>query len=243
MYYIDSIATSETLKKDVKVLIPDTMLRRRMSSLVKRSVATAMECLLDVAAGGESGAKATKDKKPDAIITATTLGFLEDSEKFLKNIFENNEELLNPTPFIQSTFNTVGAQIAILTGNQSYNMTYSQRADSFADALIDAFIRIGQHNAKSVLVGAFDEKTPTFLDLIKHLRLREPKHEGAVFMLISKEKSINTLAGIDITSLISSRSQTTACSALDTPFEIVNALPCLKTEHNIAVSNIILSRI
>ena len=124
--YINSISTSSALKKDVKELIPDAMLRRRMSSLLKVSVATAMECLQN--AGNVT---------PDAIITATALGFIEDGEKFLRAIFQQQEQLLNPTPFIQSTFNTVGAQIALLTNNHCYNMTYCQRGESFLHALLD----------------------------------------------------------------------------------------------------------
>lgn len=49
----------------------------------------------------------------DAIITGTGLGCIEDSEKFLKSILDNKEEFLTPTSFIQSTHNTVGAQIAL----------------------------------------------------------------------------------------------------------------------------------
>ena len=51
---------------------------------------------------------------PDAIITGTGLGCLEDTEKFLTAMVTNKEEFLTPTSFIQSTHNTVSAQIALL---------------------------------------------------------------------------------------------------------------------------------
>jgi hypothetical protein len=207
--YINQISTSTTLKKDVKELIPDAMLRRRMSALVKISVATAMDCL--------------KDVKPDAIITATALGFIEDGEKFLNAIIRQEEQLLNPTPFIQSTFNTVGAQIALLTNNHCYNITYSQREECFLHALLDAEIRISQHNAQQVLVGAFDEKTPTMLKLLNMLHVKEPQYEGAIFMLISGRRQPNTITEIDTEALFKRYAAVkpqTACSSLYIPMNL-----------------------
>lgn len=42
-------------------------------------------------------------ENPDAIIVGTGMGCSQDSEKFLKNVIDNNEEFLTPTFFIQST--------------------------------------------------------------------------------------------------------------------------------------------
>ncbi|MDR0763452.1 MAG: beta-ketoacyl synthase chain length factor [Bacteroidales bacterium] len=257
MLYINAISTSDTLKKDIKELIPDAMLRRRMSNLVKISVATAMECLQNAAIAANTVAttaatvapqqppttqpttststttstptptstipKATPTIKPDAIITATALGFIEDGEKFLRAIFEQQEQLLNPTPFIQSTFNTVGAQIALLTNNHCYNMTYCQREESFLHALLDAEIRISQHGARQILAGVFDEKTPTLLALLRRLHIKEPQREGAIFMLVSGEPQTNTIAEIDIKTLLNCSANTspqTACSALNIPINL-----------------------
>ena len=50
---------------------------------------------------------------PDAIITATSRGMLEISQQFLDDIVSNDEELLKPTLFMQSTHNTVSSSIAI----------------------------------------------------------------------------------------------------------------------------------
>ncbi len=111
MPFINAIASDKTLKTDIKALIPDPMARRRMSRIVKRGVSVGMECLQAVGAD-----------TIDAIITATGFGCLDDSEKFLRNIIDTDEQLLNPTPFIQSTFNTVGGQIGLLCKNHCYNM-------------------------------------------------------------------------------------------------------------------------
>lgn len=171
---------------DYKTLIPNPSLRRRMSRVVKMGVACAMDCL------------ATHEtNKVEAIITATGLGCLADTEKFMNNLLDNNEQLLNPTAFIQSTFNTVGAQIALLCKNHSYNVTYAHRGFSFESALLDSILRIYEGN-KNVLVGAFDEITPTSLDIQQRLCLyRYSKSgEGSQFFLLSAEKNENTKGAV-----------------------------------------------
>ena len=94
----------------------DPMVSRRMSRIIKMGVCSAMKCLRD------SGIS-----NPDAIITGTGMGCVEDTGKFLVSIFENEEKLLNPTPFIQSTHNTVGASIALILKCHNYNNTYGHR--------------------------------------------------------------------------------------------------------------------
>ena len=81
MVYINAISSHNTLKTDIKELIPNPVVRRRMSNIVKYGVAVGMECIKEV--GSEN---------VDAIITATGLGCLADSEKFLKIIIENKIE-------------------------------------------------------------------------------------------------------------------------------------------------------
>ena len=130
---------------DYKFLIPNATLRRRMSRMVRMGVATGVPCVEDATA------------PVDAILTATGLGCLADTEKFMNTILDHNEELLTPTAFIQSTFNTIGAQIALLTGNHSYNTTYVHRAFSLESALLDAALLVQEEEAQSVLVGAVDE--------------------------------------------------------------------------------------
>ena len=141
--YVNCITSDAGLRRDIKELIPEMNLRRRMSRVVKSGVAAGIESLL------EFGDRAAVE----AVVTATGLGCIADSEKFLDSLIANEERMLNPTPFIQSTFNTVGAQIALLRGLHCYNTTYANRWTSFENALTDAALRIGAGLSRAVLVG------------------------------------------------------------------------------------------
>jgi 3-oxoacyl-(acyl-carrier-protein) synthase len=101
---------------------------------------------------------------------------VEDSERFLLSIYKNKENLLPPTPFIQSTHNALGSQIAILLGNYHYNMAYAHGSSAFEHALADGLMRIGCGDSKSILLGGFDEITPNqfiLYDRLGHWR-RDP---------------------------------------------------------------------
>jgi 3-oxoacyl-(acyl-carrier-protein) synthase len=153
----------------------------------------------------------------DAIITGTGLGCIEDSEKFLKNILDNNEEFLTPTAFIQSTHNTVGAQIALLQQCKGYNFTYVNRAVSFESALLDAKMQIEEGEVQSVLVGGVDENGDYTTALFKLSGRIKPDNqqpynlldsntsgavygEGAGFFVLENERKDNTYGEIlDIT--------------------------------------------
>ena len=171
---------------DYKEWIKDAGLRRRMSRIVKMGVAAGLQCLQNIPA------------KPDAIITATGLGCLADTGKFLQSIGSQNEELLSPTPFIQSTFNTIGAQIALLSGNKTYNNTYVHRAFSFESALLDGMMQLQTGDAESVLVGAVDELTPMVYQILERMGTwrKFPAGEGASFFLLSNKKTAQTVARI-----------------------------------------------
>jgi 3-oxoacyl-(acyl-carrier-protein) synthase len=138
---------------------------RRMSRIIKMGVAAATECLR------QSGINS-----PDAIITGTAYGCLEDTEIFLKKMVENKEELLSPTSFIQSTHNTVGAQIALLLQCHQYNNTHVHRAFSFENALLDAMILLQSREATNVLVGGVDEITKISHDILERFGIY--KREG-----------------------------------------------------------------
>ena len=98
--------------------------------------------------------------EPEAVITATALGCLADTEKFLIEIGDRKETMLNPSPFIYSTFNTVAGQIALVRGIRAYNMTYVNGGCSFNDAMRDAALCIAE-GMDNILVVAYDENTPT----------------------------------------------------------------------------------
>ena len=191
--YVNCITSGAELRSDIKVLIPEMNLRRRMSRVVKSGVAAGIESLL------EFGARAPID----AIITATGLGCIADSEKFLDGLIAGDETMLNPTPFIQSTFNTVGAQIALLRGLHCYNTTYVHRWTSFENALTDAALRIGAGWSRAVLVGAFDETTPSVEKVLQRLRVAQEGRwgESSVFFVLTAERfdcSVAEITGIRI---------------------------------------------
>lgn len=186
-FYINSISSSHS-ELDLKTLIPDANMRRRMSPIVKMGVATAIECL-----------NSSPINPVDAIITATGLGCLTDSEKFLKSIIDNNEQLINPTPFIQSTFNTIGGMIAVLTNNHGYNMTYSHRETSFESALLDTVLLLNE-GTQNILIGAADEMTSTQTKIMERMGFFKndvtPK-EGAHFFVISSQSNEKTIAVLE----------------------------------------------
>ncbi len=186
--YIESVVTDREVVTDIKLLIPDAGLRRRMSRVLKNAVATAVECV-----GGVEGIDSL-----DAIITATGWGCLADSEKFLRNMINDKEQLLNPTPFIQSTFNTVGGQIALLRHNHCYNVTYVNRSHSFEDALLDAMMRLSDGENENVLVGSFDEQTVSSHAIMARMGLfrKFSGGEGAAFALLKATPGSGCIAQV-----------------------------------------------
>jgi 3-oxoacyl-[acyl-carrier-protein] synthase II len=133
---------------------------RRMSKIIRIGVAAASLAL-----------KEAGIQKPDAIVTGTGLGCLEDTGGFLNKLIANKEEALNPTPFIQSTHNTIGSQIALLLQCLGYNQTYTQRAHSFEHALQDSLMMLRENPEQNILVGGVDEVTDISADLLKKLGL------------------------------------------------------------------------
>lgn len=172
---------------DYKELITNPTIRRRMSRIVRMGVAAGLQCLSEV-----------ETDKPGAILTATGLGCLSDTEKFMQTILDNDEELLPPTAFIQSTFNTIGAQIALLKNNHCYNTTYVHRGFSFESALLDAALLIAEKETDLVLAGAVDELTPTLYNILERFGClkKSMAGEGAAFFLLSEQPAIGTVAAL-----------------------------------------------
>ena len=176
---------------------------RRMSRIIKMGVAAAMECL------HEAG-----EKNPGAIITGTAFGCLEDTGIFLTSIIEQKEEMLQPTPFIQSTHNTVGAQIALILKCHEYNNTFVHRGFSFESALLDALMLLHEGETTSVLAGSVDEITDISHAILARFGLyrRVPVSnlslftsaskgsmggEGAAFFLLTSQPAVNAYAQLE----------------------------------------------
>ena len=130
----------------------------------------------------------------DAIITGTGLGCVEDSEKFLNAVIDNDEQFLTPTSFIQSTHNTVAAQIALSIKNKGYNMTYVNGANSFEAALLDGMLMLNEEN-ETVLVGGVDELGKKFVNEYEKIYQQEVSFsEGANFFVLGAQKKENSIA-------------------------------------------------
>lgn len=171
------------------------MALRRMSKAVKMGFTAAKMAL------NETGISV-----PDAIVTGTGQGCKQDTEKFLEEMLAQDENLLSPTSFIQSTHNTVGGQIALNLKCNAYNLTYTQNSGSLESALIDAQLLFRESSkGLKILAGGVDEISPTitkFLYRDDQLKQEEivntrlyDNHtpgtitsEGAHFFLLSSEK-------------------------------------------------------
>ncbi len=184
--------------------IPSDLIRR-MGRVIKMGISAAKICLRD--AGRLIPGDTEQYSQPDAIITGTAWGCLEDTGKFLASMINNHEELLTPTAFIQSTHNTVAGQIALLLKCHQYNFTYVHRGASFETALTDAMMQMEPGTFSNVLTGATDEITQDYLDITSRMGLwrtnpgYEPVHpgEGATFFLLgntAQENSYARLAGV-----------------------------------------------
>lgn len=175
---------------------------RRMSKAVKNGIVASTVAM-----------KEANLEMPGAIITGTGMGCIEDSDKFLKAIIDNKEEFLTPTSFIQSTHNTVAAQIALGLQCKAYNFTYVNAAVSFESALLDGKLQIEAGETSSVLIGGIDEMTDYTASLFKlagfikkddeatfeMLHSKTPGTifgEGATFFVLENEKSGSTYAEV-----------------------------------------------
>ncbi len=161
---------------------------RRMGRLLKRALATSLTAL---AKGGI--------EHPDAIITGTGFGSVENTELFLDAMVREGESLLKPTQFMQSTHNTTSSLISIHTGSHGYNSTYSQKHLSFDCALHDAWLQFRLGRIRSALVGAHDEMTPvfhTFMRKAHFLPEGDICSEAAVSLLLSDEASDRSLCSL-----------------------------------------------
>ena len=171
----EEIVTDIEVLKELKEFV-SPMESRRMGKLMKAAHLTSLRAL-----------KKADIECPDAIITATSRGMLEISLQFLDDITAFGEELLKPTLFMQSTHNTLSSAIAIRTKCHGYNTTYSHGDESFDWAMRDAIRLIQTGKVKSVLVGSFDESTPSFSMIAERSGEEKPQDIFAKAIVLVKE--------------------------------------------------------
>jgi len=163
----------------------DIKMIRRMSRVIKMGVAAAQLSLQ------EAGIS-----KPEGIITGTAYGCLDDTGVFLTKMINQNEEMLTPTAFIQSTHNTVAGQIALLLECHAYNSTFVHKGFSFEHALIDSIMQLREGKISNILAGAMDELTNHSFNILSRFNLFKHAHagEGAACFVLSTEKGPNAIA-------------------------------------------------
>lgn len=132
---------------DYSGLIPPMQLRR-MSKVVRIGIAAAKSALSD------AGLSST-----DVITLGTAYGCLADTEVFLGKLLQQDEQMLTPTAFIQSTHNTVSGQIALLLGCHGHNFTFVHRGHSWESALQEAWMMSRENPDQHILCGGIDELT------------------------------------------------------------------------------------
>lgn len=157
---------------------------RRMSRLIKMGISAGMHAL-----------QKANIEKPDAIITGTGLGSMTDMEHFLKDMINLKEEALNPTFFIQSTYNSVNGWLSLQTKSTGYNQTFVHRGLSLELSLLDAQLLLNETDAaQNVLVGSFDELTPDYF-IVKGKCGYWKKDLPNSLQLIQHNTSIGSIAG------------------------------------------------
>ena len=162
---------------------------RRLGKLLKRALATSLSVLQE---GGIPN--------PDAIVTGTGFGSVENTELFLDAMVREGEQMLKPTQFMQSTHNTASSLIGIHTHSHGYNSTYTQKGLSFDSALYDAWLQFRLGKINSALVGSHDEMTPVFAGFMRkagHVKDGEICSEAAVSVLLSNQADAPALCTLE----------------------------------------------
>ena len=186
----DPVPLAEPLTRsreaDYKQYIPP-LEARRMGRILKRAIAVAHKSLDD--AGVET---------PQAIITGTGLGCIENTEIFLNALCREGEDQMMPTRFMSSTHNTMSSIVAINLHANGYNATYAHNTVSFQSALMDALLQLRCGAVGNALLCAHDEMTPSYHTLLcKGGYLAGKKAaECAVSMVLSTENNGHALCEV-----------------------------------------------
>jgi len=195
---------------------------RRMSRILKMGLGASSICINNL-----------PDVEIDAIIVGTGLACFADLEKYLISVLKGNEQGLSPIPFINSSHNTVAAQIAMMHKITGYNNTYCHRGASFESALLDAMMLLNENQAKHVLVGGIDEYSLHN----QFMMSEEPKMkntvlgEGSVFFILEKEQRKSAFAQLKgVHSFLMN-------NELDTHY-IKTELSCFLQKHDFITSDI-----
>ncbi len=152
---------------------------RRMNRVQRMGYVAALQCL-----------RQANVDHPEAIIAGTGWGCIDSTYRFLERLYDLQHLPVNPSAFIQSTHNTVAAQIALMLQCNGYNNTITDNRLAFELALDDAILHMNESGAAKCLVGCFDEMIPELVDILKKVRSPLPievQGEGSAFFLLSRQ--------------------------------------------------------
>lgn len=167
---------------------------RRLSKVVKNAWCCAVEAIKD--AHGQPISK---------IITATAFGCLTDTILFLNKI-KDFPEVVSPTPFIQSTHNTVAGFVGLQLKLHGLNKTISQRNFSFEHGLLDSLINTTTN--ENVLLIGFDEITPELSWIAESIGLIIPTENNS--LTVSESNANFTFIGEIYTAFVLSNEKNTS---------------------------------
>jgi len=128
---------------------------RRMDALLREVMVRALHLL-----------KSEGLERPGAIIVNTAFGCMDNTQRFLEAMLAQGEDTLSPTPFMQSTHNTIAAALAIATGCHGYNITYAALSGGAAIIEADARSLLARGEAQSVLLVEADRLTDRWRQLL-----------------------------------------------------------------------------
>jgi 3-oxoacyl-(acyl-carrier-protein) synthase len=211
----DRLSAEEPEYKDI---IPARLLRR-MSKLVRMSVATAMP-LID------------KSKEVDGIIIGSSNGSIERSLRFLNQIIDYKEDVLSPTDFVQSTPNCVAGVLALMGKITGYNASHVNMGLSFESSLLDGFLVFENSNCKQLLIGGGDELSEasynigeqrdlykdepiSTAELLHSATKRTIPGEGVAMFVVDAEKNKESIAEIVDVDMISHATQEEVLEKID----------------------------
>lgn len=139
------------VNNQLRVIEPDVIslpgnVLRRMGRGVRMSMIAGMPLL--------------KEQAPlQGIIIGTANAGMQESGKFLDQIIEYDEDTLSPANFVQSTSNSIAAQISMMFGLHCYANTHVHGGLAFENALLDAAMLVRELPEATFLMGGADEIT------------------------------------------------------------------------------------
>lgn len=160
----------------------------------------------------DAGTAHPHERQATGVIVATGFGPHATTFKFLDDILSYKERDVSPTTFSHSVHNAAASYIALVLGLRAPTITLTSFTYAFYEALAVAAAWLAEKKVSHVLVGAIDESSAVLEHVVSHGRTpaaggridpftcrvnpQAVPGEGAVFFLLSHQKSENTYAAL-----------------------------------------------